>query len=266
MPERHGERSDHALLHGLCAGYTSRRSRLDLVSRGCAAFLEELLRWLVASNRLEYIVPQDVSRPIFQTEVDTIVVNLDGALESTGAARQVDPLHFVVHLGSVPFTDASGAWSSTGTRGWTALASKQTATSAASWRRSSACSCPLTGRVAAASPRAYPDHMHVWVSNRHLLVVAESAEGAEREHRREAAASGEKYPWLHEKTEAWRPLDDGERLTIFDPDPVTRTAGEWARLTGPGFLAIAPADVDIVILENLRGRRWLVEHDTDATT
>lgn len=80
--------------------------------------------------------------------------------------------------------------------------------------------------------------MHVWVSDRPLVIVAPSEAEAKQEHAKEAATSGHRYPWMHEVPRVWRQLDDDEELTIRDPEPVTKTAGTWARLKGQGFLAV----------------------------
>jgi hypothetical protein len=79
--------------------------------------------------------------------------------------------------------------------------------------------------------------LHVWASDRPMLIVGETQEAAERENTLEANRSGHRFPWMLEGPKVWRQLDDVEELTIHDPEPVTKTAGEWARLNGPGLLA-----------------------------
>ena len=81
-------------------------------------------------------------------------------------------------------------------------------------------------------------NMHVWASDVPMLIVAASENEAEQEHAREAAENGHRYPWMRRKPQVWRQLDDAEELTVQDPEPVTRPAGEWARLNGAGLLAV----------------------------
>ena len=81
--------------------------------------------------------------------------------------------------------------------------------------------------------------MHVWASDVPLLIVADSESDALSEHRKAAGTallSG--YAQVGREPEVWRQLDDDQSLTIHDPEPITRRAADWARLNGPGFLAV----------------------------